>query len=442
MATLEGRHRLHPLSALVRGWKVVVAFLAFAAQQGIERAGRGLDARHLLVLAGAGVTLSLLYGWASWVVTRYSVQDGHLRVDTGVLFRSSRRVRLDRLQAIDVLRPVLARALGLAELRLDVAGGRGSHVTLTYLSDSEALALRAELLALAAGLDADAGEAPERVLARVELGDLALAHLLCLDTLAGILAMLGLGVAAARIGGPGVVAALVSVALATLAPAARRFLSHYGFLVAESPDGLRVRHGLLETLAHTVPPGRVQAVAIVEPLLWRRLRGWCRVELNVAGHVGPGDGSQSVLLPVATRQVALDLLARALPGLDLAAIPLSAAPRRARWVDPVGQPVLAAGADERFLVTRHGRITRRTDIVAHERTQSVRLRQGWLQRRLGLATVHLASTPGPVSPRVAHRDAGEAALIVASQAERARRARASALPERWMTARPQDGGTG
>ena len=234
--------------------------------------------------------------------------------------------------------------------------------------------------------------------------------------------------------GPGVFAALLAVALGTLGPAARRFLSHYGFVVAESPDGLRVRHGLLETLSQTVPPGRIQAVAIVEPLLWRRLRGWCRVELNVAGYVGSATRQETVLLPVAPRAEALRLLARALPGLDLSGIPLVPAPRRARWVDPIGQPVLAAGADERFLVTRHGRITRHTDIVPHERTQSVRLRQGWLQRRLGLATVHLDSTPGPVSPVLAHRDATEAGIIVASQAERARRARASALPERWMTA--------
>ena len=37
-----------------------------------------------------------------------------------------------------------------------------------------------------------------------------------------------------------------------------------------------------------------------------------------------------------------------------------------------------------------------TDVVLHEKVQSVRLSQGWLQRRLGLATLHLDTTPGPV----------------------------------------------
>ncbi len=66
----------------------------------------------------------------------------------------------------------------------------------------------------------------------------------------------------------------------------------YDWTVGESPDGLRIDHGLLDRAHETVPPGRVQAVRIVEPLLWRR-RGWVHVRLDVAG------SSNSVLVPVA-----------------------------------------------------------------------------------------------------------------------------------------------
>jgi len=55
-----------------------------------------------------------------------------------------------------------------------------------------------------------------------------------------------------------------------------------------------------------------------------------------------------------------------------------------------------------------------------------------VQRRLGLASFQLHSTPGPVTPQVPHLDAGTAAALLADQTERAGHARASAGPERWM----------
>ena len=73
-------------------------------------------------------------------------------------------MRLDRLQAVDVVRPLVARALGLAELRLEVAGGSSSEAPLAYLSEAAAQRLRAELLARAAGLHHETPEAPEVVL--------------------------------------------------------------------------------------------------------------------------------------------------------------------------------------------------------------------------------------------------------------------------------------
>ena len=46
----------------------------------------------------------------------------------------------------------------------------------------------------------------------------------------------------------------------------------YGFTVAQSPDGIRIRRGLLGTVAETIPAQRVQAVRMIEPLLWRPLQ--------------------------------------------------------------------------------------------------------------------------------------------------------------------------
>ena len=117
------------------------------------------------------------------------------------------------------------------------------------------------------------------------------------------------------------------------------------------------------------------------------------------GYVGEGQAqTRRCCCPVAPRAEALALLARVLPGVDVDAVPLYRRTGVGRCgCDPIGWRSLGVGADDRVLVTRTGRFTRVTDVVLHEKLQSVRMRQGPLQRRLGLASVHLDTTPGPVN---------------------------------------------
>ena len=71
----------------------------------------------------------------------------------------------------------------------------------------------------------------------------------------------------------------------------RRVSTQYGFTVAQSPDGIRIRRGLLGTVAETIPCQRVQAVRMIEPLLWRPLH-WCRLEVDVAGLARAGTSAE------------------------------------------------------------------------------------------------------------------------------------------------------
>lgn len=424
--------RLHPLTPVLRGWKVFAAVVAIATQQIYSS-----DLKVSWLLAGIAVSIpvGVLYGYVSWRATRYRIDSEDLRLDTGVLFRRSRRVRLDRLQAVDVVRPLVARALGLAELRLEVAGGSSAEAPLAYLDEAAAQRLRAELLARAAGLHHETPEAPEAVLVRVPLSRLVEGQLRSVVVIGAIVSLVVLVTVAVVLGEWSVLGFGVPFAVGVVPAVVRSVIVHFDFTVAESPDGLRLRHGLLETRAQTVPPGRVQAVRIVEPLLWRS-QGWCRVEVNVAGYAGDGQGQASVLLPVAPKAEAFAVLARVLPDVDVQAVRTYGVPRQARWCDPVSWRGNRAGADARVFVAQRGRFRRETDVVPHERVQSVRLSQGPLQRRLGLATVHLDTSPGPVHPTAHHRDAGDARALVDAEVALARRSRATARPERWM--RPLD----
>src|SRR5439155_3681591 len=108
----DGRwQRLHPLSPLVSAGRVLIAIVILAAPS--IAAGRGVwDSLVQLVL----VLVLALLGVVTWLVTRWRVEDDDLRIETGLIRRSSLRFPLRQLQAIDIVRPGLARLFGLSEL--------------------------------------------------------------------------------------------------------------------------------------------------------------------------------------------------------------------------------------------------------------------------------------------------------------------------------------
>ncbi len=463
-ALADGWQRLHKVTPLLRGWKVIAVVLAIISQQSAEALIGAAETPALpeagalaiaLSVAAFAVFAAVVSGWAvlSWRMTRYRVIDGVLQYNHGVLFRQQRQTRLDRLQAVDVVQPLLGRIFGLSELRLEVAGGPGSDVKLAYLRDHEADRLRNALLAQAAGVSYEGDEAPaapEQHLVDVPPGLLLGSLLLSTFTVWVVVALIGVTVIG--IIEPGALLGMVPMLIGGASAVWARFARSFGFRVAFSADGLRLRHGLLETRTQTVPPGRVQAVLMYQPLLWR-LRDWWALRINVAGYavLGQEDGKapQTVLVPVASRSDALLLLAQILPDLghpqplrllDEGLVGMAghgpadftAAPRQARWLDPISWRRHGVAVTPRALLMRSGRLTRRLVLVPHERTQSLGLQQGWLQRRFGVATLVAHSTPGPVTPKVEHLAAMTAARLLDEQATRARAARAVEGPERWM----------
>lgn len=431
----ERGRRLHPVTPWRRAWAPIAALAGFAAQDP-ERTRTWFEALSLgwlLMILAVALPAAAGYGFLSWWVTSFSVTDTELRIRTGLLFRRAAHIRLDRIQAIDVTRPLLARVFGVAKLKLDVVGAEQKD-ELAFLGDDEARDLRAELLARAAGMAPDAaaevGEAPATQLVRIAPRMLVVSLLLSGGAWAALGALLVLPPvvwfasgslwATLAITLPGVGAAWGS----TLG----RLLREYDWTVADSPDGLRLDHGLLDREHATVPPGRVQAVRIVEPLLWRR-RDWVRVELEVAGG---GDGS-GVLLPVAPRELADAVLARVLPEIDLVAAADSTTrpPSRARWCSPVLWRGYGHGATESAFVARHGRLRRVLAVVPHAKVQSVRLTQGPWESRLGLADIHVDhGADGAVTARL--RDLAAARAAVAAQAVRSRTGRRTARHDRWL----------
>jgi putative membrane protein len=468
-------HRVHPLTPVVRSWQVLAVLLVWLVQDLGQSAARGdLD-------AGAAGKVSQLRGWAlagggaivllvllvvaamaylSWRFTRYRVTQDALELQHGVISRRQRQARLDRLQAVDIVQPLLARILGLARLTLEVAGAGDSRIQLSYLTERQAQRLRNHLLASAAGVryeTQEAPEAPEHLVFEVPLQRLVGSLALSAPAVWLVLVAGGLVVASVALEQVGFVAGALPAVLGAGGVLWRRFSTGFGFRVATSPDGLRLRHGLLEQRTQTVPPGRVQAVRLRQPLLWRRA-GWWLVEVNVAGYGGRRNDERhtdaGLLLPVGTRDEAVAVLSFVLPDLGVTDVEhpgpvvdagltgsgdeggFTPSPRRARWVDPISWRRNGYRVTSSALLLRRGVLHRQLDVVPHARTQSCGVRQGPFQRRLRVASFALHSTPGPITPTVAHLSTDVAASLLAAQVERARLARAGAGPERWME-RPQ-----
>lgn len=426
--------RLHPLTPLLRGWAYLAGAIVIMGQNALRNPGPvGV---YLLLGLGFAV-LATIAGAVSWWFTRYGFDGDALRIDSGVLMRRSRRVRMDRLQAVDVNRPLVGRLLGVSELRMEVAGGGKSEAPLRYLSGDDAVRLRAELLARAAGIDADTPEAPERPVYEVSLDRLVWSTMLSGGFVFGVLLVLMVLGALVVVPAPariGIVTTMLPGLLAAGYALWSQLGRNFGFVLAESPDGYRIRKGLLDTQHQTVPPGRVQGLLIREPFLWR-LKGWAEVQVDVAGYAGSSSGEAgnrtSTLLPVVPVAEAQQVAAQVL-NADLTTVQLDPAPQRSRWLRPIQWSRLAYGTDDKVVVVRDGRFIRRLTIVPHAKTQSVRMTQGPVQRALQLSSMHVDTTPGPVNAIIRHRPPDEAGQFVQDQAERARLARKTDVPEQWM----------
>jgi putative membrane protein len=424
--------RLHPVTPLRRAWAPIAVLIGWAvhdpdqAQRQLTR----LTTTTLLIALAVLVPAAALYGFLTWWFTHFAVTDTELRIRTGLVFRRTAHIRLERIQAIDVTQPLLARVAGVSKLKLDVIGADKKD-ELAFLGAEEARALRAELLARAAGFAPETahevGEAPSQQLLRVPAKVLAVSLLLTgatwMTLTAAVVVPTVLWIVTES---PWtVLATAVPLFGAAGASSVGRFVTEYDWTVGESPDGLRLDHGLLDRAHETVPPGRVQTVRIVEPLLWRR-RHWVRVELDVAG------SSNSVLLPVVPREVAESVIARVLPGVTVPTrASLSRPPRRAGRCVPLWWRGYGLAVTDAVFAARTGLFRRSLALVPHAKVQSVRLTQGPWERLWGVADVHVDTGANKtVTARL--RGSEEAAQLLRGQAERSRTGRKGALPDRWM----------
>lgn len=508
-------HRLHPLTPLFRGglFLVVIAGLVIAnlrdrlvflflpwLDEDIDveidgeefRSGDPIDfiiANNLYLAAGFALLgiLIVLIGlfYLSWRFHTFRITGDDVEVRSGVLFRTHRRAPLDRVQGVNLTRPMFARLVGMAKLEV-VGAGLDSNVKLEYLSTSNAEAVRADILRLASGsrvaaaARADAAtpglsrrsaaasvvsagltglisgaeepvSEPESVV-HIPVGRLIASRLLSTSTL-WLIAIVVAIIVGSIAGTPWVLFTLIPALIGFGAYWVRTITRSLRYSIAPTSSGVRITFGLFTTITEILPPGRVHAVEISQSILWRPA-GWWEITVNRLSGRGLADGTNdqfTTVLPVGTRADVERVLRLLMPGLPESEWPLvfdhgvlgpkpedpyTNTPRRARLLRPLSWRRNGFLLLPDALLMRRGAIWRSLAIFPLARLQSIGIEQGPVDRALSVATIRAHTITGRVYGRLAILDR-DAALGVFEGAEAAAVAAASSdRSHRWADDEP------
>lgn len=308
-----------------------------------------------------------------YLTFRYQFRPDELVIRSGMIFHNERHIPYERIHNIATVRNILHRLLGVADVRLETAGGQEPEARIQVLGMDAVEEMRRRVFserrmaAAAAGADG-AGDASDTVpgaemepagttLVAMSPWDLALFGLV--DNRGGVVVAAALGIffemswqfgftdrwgfaptrllvpffdrSVDMLPGSGVVAAVLAglvglFAVLRVLSMGWAFVNLYGFRLSLVGRDLSCVHGLFTRIATSIPLHRVQVVVVRERPL-HRLLGCVEVKVETAGGGSVGEGeqqrkaSQQWLAPLLPKERLAAFLSVVEPGLDLDALP-------------------------------------------------------------------------------------------------------------------------
>ncbi|MGV0850591.1 PH domain-containing protein [Mycolicibacterium phlei] len=447
--TGDGWQRLSPLMLLVHPVHEVLRQIPVIVGSVVLGSATGNQTVALLVIAA-----TVTFGLARWFTTTYRIGDSEVQLRTGVLQRKVLSVPRNRIRSVSTEARLLHRLLGLTVLR--VSTGQEATGDTAFALDAvpadQVGRLRAILLA--ESLTPAQTSAPGRVLARwspswLRYSPLSFTGFAMIAAAVGVVYEVGAeaalrdsplaetGAEAAERFGVAVTVAVVVVVvlLASVVLSVLQSLVSYANLeLRRDFDVLHLRYGLIRVREHTFDMRRLRGGTLREPLPVRMFGG-ARLDAVMTG-VG-GQGEASLLLPpcprVTAQEVLTDLIeqraavtgplrghgpvatrrrytrALALPAVAVVALAVAqgTAPvpvwAWVLWAVGTGCCALLAADRARslghrvgdgWLVARTGSLQRRRDCIEASGIIGWTVRQTFLQRRAGVATLVAATAAG------------------------------------------------
>ena len=336
----------------VSGFAVIAFFIANSNDWGLPAAAAA---------GGAVLLVALAYEVAYYRRFVYELTDDTLDISSGVISRREREIPYRRIQNVDVSQSVFQRALGIAAVDLETAGGSSTEGSIRFVKPDEATRLRREVQRRKSGsstgeadavdatevgadeiaADRDAVGPEEEELFAISPGELALVGALSFDgRLIGLLVFLSSGsvpvlsgfiprASAAALTATAVVAVGGLFLVSWVLGAALAFSNYYGFRLSRAGDELRYERGLFRRYSGSIPTEKVQTLTVSDNPAKRAL-GYASLSIETAGYAPgqSGDGGSQAAVPIATT----DRVYRLAHEVESFGTPtFSRPPKRIRW---------------------------------------------------------------------------------------------------------------
>ncbi|RYD57802.1 MAG: hypothetical protein EOP60_03785 [Sphingomonadales bacterium] len=452
MTDAEGARRLHPASLLIDAARSARAY-AIPGIVALVAGSRG-EFRWIGIALLAGLVLGLVLPALRWRAFTYRIEGGALTIEQGLSNRRRRTIPLDRIQDVSLEQGVAERILGLAKVKIETGGGCADEGLLDGVGLSEARRLRQVLQrGRGASVDAPAETVEEAPLFAMPFGrvlllglfNFSLVWLVALMWLIGkaddmleldwsaladtaehaSMVRLGLWTILALIG--------LVLALTVIGGVARAVIRYAGFRLTHRDGRFRLQQGLFARRDTVILDRRIQ-LAQVRGGAIRQWLGWRALEFQTLGGSDGPSGRLEVAPLARDTEIGPILDVAGFPrlqadgwkgignrhGLAMAlrrGAPIALAASVAGWFEPwawLGLILLAPVIAVALLATRHhdyalretdmqvrrGVLRRHAWILPYASVQVVSIRQGPLQRMLGLTTVSADSAGASSGPRL------------------------------------------
>lgn len=325
-------NRLHPSTMIVAflpklydAFRSVLPFLAISFFS-------GKGDRTELFIAAIGV-FGGFGAIASYLTTRYGIQDGHLVCTSGWLFKRDRRIPLDQIQNVNIKQGLLERFLKVVTLEVETAASSGAELKLQVVTEEAAETLRHELSLISTPRAvANVGPTESNIVYRMSRPDLVLGAMTenqggqIIFALIGTVGAAAIGQAAYRFAQfkehvpnwfvwAASITLIIGVWLVGWVYGGLQYAVKFAhFTVKSEPGMLRITHGLLTKLQYAVRIKRVE-MATVSSTVWQRIVKCCTVRVGTAGSFGEQGTTVPVAMMLPNASTATTLQ-RVLPDLD------------------------------------------------------------------------------------------------------------------------------
>ncbi|HET7323451.1 MAG TPA: PH domain-containing protein [Halococcus sp.] len=335
--------KLHPYSLVFRALRGAQIGAVALPIVGIGLAA-GLPVDGVLIPAlVAGVVIGVGFQVLYYHRFEYELTTDTLDIDSGVFSRREREIPVRRIQNVDISRGIAQRALAIAAVDVETAGGGETEASLKYVSYEEAKRLQRTIQRRKRGETDDSAAVDEHAEREDLLFELSVRNLVLLGLVAPDLRALvpvllfvaptfGLAIpdvltesGAVAASPRGAALAVVSWVVSGVVTAAR----YYDFRLTHVDDELRYERGLFSRYDGSIPLDKIQQIDITENVLMRRF-GYAALAIETAGYTASeGSGGSEAAIPLAERKRVFDL-AREIEGFDFDDPEFIRPPRRAR----------------------------------------------------------------------------------------------------------------